>query len=123
MSRLILVLLFLSAITCYGQRAKYANDTLTYKDLKFITGDTVNVAYGSGENGKFVFIFSGSAMTGTEPLSANNSKLTTRIEKIYKSSGRLLIRCKVLEGMVKNPLGGNKIFIEPEGAIDKKEID
>jgi hypothetical protein len=121
-SYLLALSLFVSLVSL-GQRASLSNDTLSYKDRHFAVGDTINVLYGSGADGKFVFVSSGSAMGGVTPLDASQSKLVTKIDKMYKSSGRLLIRCKVLEGLAKNPLGGNKVFIEPEGAIDKKEIE
>lgn len=123
MKKYLSIALLFAATTVSAQRASLKNDTLTYKDRHFIVGDTINIAYGSGTNGVFVFISIGTAMLGVKPLEANNSKLIVQVEKMYKSSGRLLLRCKVIEGIDKVPLViSDKIFIEPEGAIDKKEL-
>lgn len=105
----------------FGQKATLVNDTLTYIGKHYVVGDTINVSYGSGNNGQFVFVYMGSGLGGITPLQANFSKSAVKVDKIYKSGGRLLIRGKVLDSNV-NMLGGNKVFIEIEGAIDKKEV-
>jgi hypothetical protein len=121
--KLLFVLLFSFCVSSvFAQRAVYKNDTLSYKERRFVVGDTVNVSYGSGADGKFVFIYMGSGIGGVTPMESNFSKSQVRIDKIYKSGGRLLVRGKVLESSV-NIFGGNKVFIEPEGAIDKKEVE
>jgi hypothetical protein len=122
MKHLIIALLLLSAFSSKAQKAVLKNDTLTYNNKSFTVGDTVNISYGSGTDGKFVFAYMGSGLGGVTPMESNFSKSEVKIDKIYKSGGRLLIRGKVLNSTV-NILGGNKVFIEPEGAIDKKEIN
>lgn len=121
MRKMILAVLLCPAF-CIAQRATVQDGVLTYKDSHISVGDTVNIAYGSGQDGKFVFVLMGSGLGGTEPLESNFSKSEVVVDKIYKSSGRYLVRGKVLHSGV-GALGGNKIFIEPEGAIDKKEIE
>jgi hypothetical protein len=108
-------LLFMA--NAYSQKAVYSDKILSYKDHHFAVGDTVNVAYGSGTDGKFVFVSIGSGLGGVSPLESDYSKTQVVIDKIYKSGGRYLIRGKA-EGVALN-----KFFIEPEGAIDKKEIE
>lgn len=120
MKSLTLILLGLSSLTAFSQRATFKNDTLTYKDRKFVVGDTVNLGYGSGENGRFVFVSTGSGIGGTTPAEAANSKSVLVIDKIYKNSSGLWVRAKIIEG----PKGLSKAFINSiEGAVDKKEID
>lgn len=116
MKLLLLCAVLLCAGTTFSQRATLQDDVLTYKDRKFTIGDTLRVQYGSGQDGKFVFIQFGNMLSPT-PLEASGSNAIALVDKIYKSGGRILMRAKVIEGQK-----GGKLFIEPEGSIDKKEI-
>lgn len=117
-----IIFLLILPCTTYAQKVKLIGDTLFYKERRWIAGDTVNVAYGSGTDGKFVFLSMGSGVGGTEPLESQFSNSQIKIDKIYKNSSGVFVRGKVLESNV-NALGGNKVFIQIEGAVDKKEID
>jgi hypothetical protein len=105
-----------------AQRATLVNDTLHYKDRRFTVGDTVNVAYGSGQDGRFLFVSYGSGIGGFDPLPNSMHNIVAVVDKVYKNSSGVWVRCKIIEGIAKNPLGG-KLLIDPQGAIDKKEID
>jgi hypothetical protein len=123
MKYLIVALLFsFNPFLIWAQRATFSNDTLKYKDRHFTVGDTVNVAYGSGQDGRFVFLSMGSGIGGTSALESQFSKSQLKIDKIYKNSSGIFVRSKVLNSNV-GVLGGNKVFIQIEGALDKKEID
>jgi hypothetical protein len=116
------IILLLLPCAAFSQKAKIINDTLNYKERRIAVGDTLNIGYGSGESGKFVFITMGSGIGGSAALESQFAKSQVKIDKIYKNSSGIWVRGKVLESNV-NRLGGNKVFIEPEGAIDKREID
>lgn len=117
MKAALFLLIAFSFSSAYGQKASFTDNVLSYKDHHFSVGDTINISYGSGTDGKFVFVLIGSGLGGTTPLESNFSKSQIVVDKIYKSGGGYLIRGK-MQG-----LSVSKFFIIPEGAIDKKEIE
>jgi len=94
------------------------NDTLFYKDKKVAVGDTVTFGYGSAANKDFVFILFGNGLAGTTPLPAIFNKLTAVVDKVYKAPiGKFIFRAKPMKRM-----GGMKIFVDLEAAVDNKEL-
>lgn len=106
----------------HAQRASINNDTITYLQKSYHVGDTLQLGYGSGNNKIFSFIQMGSALSGTNPLTSNWAKSDVVIDKVYKSRGKCYTRGKIINSGTLNLIGGNKVFIDIEGAVDNKEL-
>ena len=78
--------------------------------------------YGSSPKKEFIFVSIGSVLSGVTPLQSTWSKRVVKIDKVYKQSGKLYARGILLDAPGLRLVGGNKIFIEVEGAIDNKEV-
>ena len=89
--------------------------------MAYAVGDTINLGYGSQANKNFAFIQIGSMMTGVTDLDKGWSKAEAIIDKIYKKGKTVFFRAKLIDKTV-NAIGGNKLFIDLEGAIDNKEL-
>jgi hypothetical protein len=105
-----------------AQRATLVNDTARYMERSFAVGDTLLLGYGSKADKGFGFISMGSAMTGVTDLTKNWSKYEAVIEKVYTRGKTIYLRAKIIDKTV-NLVGGNKLFIDLEGAIDNKELN
>ena len=116
----LLILLFITS-TAYGQKATLSKDAATYQDISYKVGDTVHLGYGSNSNKNFAFIQIGSVMTGVADLDKAWAKADAVINKIYKTQGTIFLRAKLIDKTV-NAMGGNRLFINLEGAIDNKEL-
>ena len=114
--------LLLIAFSIKAQKATIQNDTARYNGRTFVVNDTITLGYGSKENKDFAFIQIGSGLSGVRYLQAQWAKNYAVIDKIYKGMGQsIIIRAKLVDKTV-NLLGGNKLFINMEAAIDNKEI-
>jgi len=116
----ILVLLLIT-FSLKAQRATFQNDTVKYNERIFAVNDTISLGYGSKADKNFAFIRIGSGISATE-LDKNWAKNDAIIERIYLQGRTIYIRAKLLDKTV-NLLGGNKLFINIEAAIDNKEIN
>ena len=122
MKSIILFAAFLAtSLTMMAQRATSANDTARYMDRSFAVGDTILLGYGSKADKDFAFISMGSIMTGVKDLNKSWSKNEAVIDKVYTMRKTVYLRAKLTDKTV-NMVGGNKLFIDLEGAIDNKEI-
>jgi hypothetical protein len=120
-------LLITSTIVCVAfiasaQKATIDQDTVTYMGKSYHLGDTLQLGYGSGNNKDFAFVQMGSAMTGTNPLKNNWSKSEFVVDKVYKFHGKCYLRGKTINSGATNLLGGNKVFVDVEGAVDNNEL-
>ena len=118
---LTLVITLIIGVT-YGQRAKIENDTAYYGAIKYYEGLEVQLLYGSDNKKDFVFVKMGSSMTGFRPVESKWAKYVVKIDKIMKQQGKVIARGVVQDAGSLNAIGGNKVFIDIEGAIDNKEI-
>lgn len=118
---LLSVLLFTMSIG-FSQTIKFEQDTISYGEYKVFAGKDVQLGYGSSPKKEFIFISIGSVLTGVTPLQSTWSKRVVKIDKVYKQSGKFYARGILLDAPGLRLVGGNKIFIEVEGAIDNKEI-
>jgi len=122
-----LTLCFLSAMlsfisyTSKAQNATIENGVATYLSKNYAVGDTINLGYGTLPNKSFAYIYIGSAMAGTTELERNWAKAEAIIDKVYKSGKTVMLRAKLIDKTV-NALGGNKLFINLDSAIDNKEL-
>jgi hypothetical protein len=106
-----------------AQRATFQNDTAKYNGKTFIVSDTLTLGYGSKANRDFAFITQGSVLSSFTDLDKKWAKSYAVIDKIYKGAGQsIMIRAKLIDKYV-NLLGGNKLFINLDAAIDNKEIN
>lgn len=118
---LLSVLLFTMSIG-FSQTIKFEQDTISYGEYKVFAGKDVQLFYGSSPKKEFIFISIGSVLTGVTPLQSTWSKRVVKIDKVYKQSGKFYARGILLDSPGLRLVGGNKIFIEVEGAIDNKEV-
>ena len=117
-----IVVLLLFAFSLDAQKASFKNDTAKYNGRTFVVSDTLTLGYGSQANKNFAFITIGSSITGVTDLDKQWAKNNAVIDKIYKGMGQsIIIRAKLVDKTV-NLIGGNKLFINMEAAIDNKEI-
>jgi hypothetical protein len=117
---LILIASFSSLYSYSQSAAKVENDTAKYDGKTFAVSDTITLGYGSKSDKDFAFIRIGSALEVND-LGKVFSKNDAVIDKIYKSGKRIFMRAKLTNKTV-NLIGGNKLFIDLEGAIDNKEL-
>jgi len=119
----VIVLLFgTGSVTKAQARAEMKADTVYYQGAKIYRGGKVDLWYGSKQNKDFAFVFMGSGLQGLTPLAAGWSKQSVLIDKVYKSFGKLFCRGVLVDAPEVRAMGGNKIFIDIEGAMDNKEI-
>ncbi len=110
------------SISAYSQHASISEDTAFYMDHKFVKGDTLTLAYGSGPKKDFIFVSIGSGLSGFDPLPSDWSKSDIYIDKIYKMGKKVYLRGLSVDNKAVNLLGSGKIVIDLEGAIDNKEL-
>ena len=115
------VLLFTVSIG-FSQTIKFEQDTISYGAYKVFVDKEVQLFYGSSPKKEFIFVSIGSVLSGVTPLASTWSKRVVKIDKVYKQSGKLYARGFLLDAPGLRLVGGNKIFIEVEGAIDNKEV-
>lgn len=113
--------LFLITFTMKAQNATIENGVAKYNDRTFAVNDTITLGYGSQANKDFAFILIGSGISAQE-LQKNFAKNKAVIERVYRNMGQVWIRAKLTDKTV-NLLGGNKLFINIEAAIDNKELN
>lgn len=118
--RFLIFLLF--PLFAHAQHPVLQNDTVYYKNAKIFVGDTVHLAYGSGASKEFVFVYMGSGLTGVTKLDASWAKYDVKIDKISHQGSKITVRGFLLDAKGANTMGSNKIFIQPEGAIDNNEV-
>jgi hypothetical protein len=104
-----------------AQRATLENDVASYEGKTYAKKDTITLGYGSKSDKDFAFIQIGSAMGGLTDLLKGWAKHEAVIDKVYKTGKTIYLRAKLIDKGV-NALGGNKLFIDLEGAVDNKEI-
>ncbi|MBC7588865.1 MAG: hypothetical protein H7178_10970 [Chitinophagaceae bacterium] len=122
MKKMILILIMaVMAISANAQHAKVDNDTAKYENRTYALSDTITLGYGSKPDKSFGFISIGSAFTGVTDLDKGWSKFEAVIDKVYTKGKKVYLRAKLVDKTV-NALGGNKLFIDLEGAIDNKEL-
>jgi len=124
MKRIALLLTFLSLFTfsAFSQSIKFEKDTISYGNYKVFVGKEVQLFYGSSPKKDFIFVSIGSALTGVTPLESNWSKRMVKIDKVYKTMGKVYARGIIVDAPGLRALGGNKVFIDIEGAIDNNEL-
>ena len=117
-----LVFALIGSMTANGQkRATVVEDTAFYMGSRYAVGDTITLGYGSKSNKGFAFIAIGGMFSGVTDLEAGWAKYDARIEKVYTKSRQVYMKAKLLDKTV-NAVGGNKLWITLEGAIDNKEM-
>ena len=113
------IVLLLIVFSLKAQKATFQNDTARYNGKTFVVNDTITLGYGSQANKNFAFIMIGSGMSATE-LDKKWAKNYAVIDKIYLGMGKsIMIRAKLVDKTV-NLIGGNKLFINLEAAVDNK---
>jgi hypothetical protein len=111
------------ASECQAQaRPEFKYDTARYAGQAFYVGATVDLWYGSANDKTFAFVFMGSGMQGWEPLQATFSKHRVMVDKVYKMQGKVFARGILVDAPDIRALGGNKVLLDIEGAIDNKEL-
>lgn len=130
MKKITLFITLIISLNGFAQKATMADNVATYLGKQYKVGDTVHLWYGSGTNKLFSFINYGKAISGVSlpglyhHADQNWSKADVEIEKIYKTSGVIWLRCKPIDkGLSVGSILGSKIFINLEGAVDNKEIN
>jgi hypothetical protein len=118
----LLLFLTLSSFSVFSQTLKFEKDTISYGSYKVFVGKEVQLFYGSSPKKEFIFVSIGSALAGVTPLESVWSKRMVKIDKVYKTMGKVYARGIILDAPGLRALGGNKVFIDVEGAIDNKEL-
>ncbi len=120
-SILLSALIFCSSTIIAQRSATYENGKAIYNGKTYAVGDTIQLGYGSNPNKSFSFVHIGSAIQGMSALNSAWSKYPATIEKVIKNGKTIGLKAKLVNKNV-NALGGNKLWIDLEGAIDNKEI-
>lgn len=121
MKTLIIALLLTSSVS--AQRATLENDTAKYNNVSYYVDKVVNLYYGSANDKTFAFVFVGSGMTGVTKLQSHWSKYPVKIDKVYKTGGKVYFRGVALNESGNNAIPMNKVFVDIAGAVDFKEIE
>lgn len=119
---LLLILSGLTAFSAFSQSISFEKDTISYGNYKVFVGKEVQLFYGSSPKKDFIFVSIGSALAGVTPLESTWSKRMVKIDKVYKTMGKVYARGIILDAPGLRALGGNKVFIDIEGAVDNKEL-
>lgn len=124
MKKIVLLLVFICLLTfsAFSQSIKFEKDTISYGNYKVFVGKEVQLFYGSSPKKDFIFVSIGSALAGVTPLESNWSKRIVKIDKVYKTMGKVYARGIILDAPGLRALGGNKVFIDIEGAVDNNEL-
>ena len=118
----LITIALISNFISFGQApATFKNDTAIYAGHSFTLNDTIHVGYGSKADKGFGFIRMGSTMQGYSDLDKGFARYDAIIDKIQKVGNIIYIRAKAISAAL-NMLGGNKILIDLERAIDNKEL-
>ncbi|MDQ6757131.1 MAG: hypothetical protein M3004_09360 [Bacteroidota bacterium] len=130
MKKISLFIFILFSFNAIAQKATLADNVAMYLGKQYKVGDIVHLGYGSGNNKQFSFINYGKSISGISlpglyhHADENWSKADVEIEKVYKTSGVIWLKCKPIDkGSAIGSILGNKIFINIEGAVDNKEIN
>lgn len=99
----------------------FSKDTIKYQGRTYAVGDTITLGYGSKSNKDFAFITIGGLLTGVEDLGRHWAKNEAVIEKVYKNNKQTYMKAKLVDKTI-NAIGGNKLYVDLEGAVDNKEI-
>jgi hypothetical protein len=118
-----ILFLLLISVSVNAQRATIENDTLKYKGVNYYKDKVIDVSYGSGQDKKFAYIYTGSGLAGLTPMLPTWSKYQMKIDKVMNQSGKPFVRGILLNDKGGNAIPMNKIFIDIMGAVDFKEID
>jgi len=113
-------MLLFTILTLEAQKATIKNDTAKYNGRNFTLNDTIMLGYGSKSDKSFAFIQIGSALQ-VRDLNAGWAKNNAVIEKVSIQGNSVILRAKLTDKTV-NLIGGNKLFINLEAAIDNKEL-
>jgi hypothetical protein len=130
MKIIIFFIAILFGVSANAQKATLTDDIVTYLSKQYKAGDIIHLGYGSGNNKQFSFVNYGKSISGISipglyhHADANWSKADVQVEKVYKTSGTIWLKCKPIDkGSAAGSIIGNKIFINIEGAVDNKEIN
>lgn len=118
---LILITVIVSCHSYSQSPAAIVKDTAIYLGHRFALNDTITVGYGSKADKGFAFCKMGSDLAGYNDLMKEFSRYDAVIDKIKKVGRIVYIRAKFTEKNL-NILGGNKLLVDLEGAIDNKEL-
>jgi hypothetical protein len=118
----IALLIFLAEESYAQSRAVFKSDTARYAGRVFYSGGSVDLWYGSSNDKSFAFVFMGSGWTGLYPLRATYGKHRVLLDKVYEMQGKVYARGVLVDAPEVRAMGGNKIFIDIEGAVDNKEL-
>lgn len=119
--KLLFTILIALPLAALSQKAVIENDTAKYNGRNFHKGDTLTLGYGSKGNKDFAYVSIGGALTGVTDLEKGWAKSQAIIDKVYKTDGTVYVRAKLISSTA-NLLGGNKLFINIEAAVDNKEL-
>lgn len=119
MKKLLILTIFFISNYGFGQKAKLDRDTIRYNNSTYFVGKNVELLSGSNANHYFVSVYFGSGFAGLSPLNPSSAKHIIRIDKVFEKGGNVFARGTFAESKA----GGNKIFIDITGAVDKKEIN
>lgn len=121
MHKLFFLLLITSSVS--AQRATIENDTLKYKGVSYYQDKVIDVSYGSSQDKKFAYIYTGSGMAGLTAMLPTWSKYQMKIDKVMNQGGKPFVRGILLNSKGGNAIPMNKVFIDIMGAVDFKEIE
>jgi hypothetical protein len=104
-------------------------DTIYYNNLKYFPGRQVQIFFGSGENGEFVYAFIGGRSriikdfrkSDLYPLSEHFAKVKILIDRVYSIGDKYYARGALMDHTGKG-FDDHYVYIEVKGAVDNREV-
>ena len=106
------------------------NDTITYNTVKYYPGRHIQMFFGSGKGGEFVYAFvAGKSRVVKDfkksdlyPLSSHFARSKVVIDKVYYLNGICYARGALLDRSTGEGFDEHYIFIDVKGVVDHREV-
>ncbi len=106
------------------------NDTITYKNLKYFPGRVIQIFFGSGQNGEFVYAFVGGRSriikdfrkSDLYPLSEHFANTKIMVDKVYTIGNTFFARGALIDRSTGKGFDDHYVYIDVKGAVDNREI-
>lgn len=127
---LIAIVIGSSCCTLQSRSQSIVNDTITYNTVKYYPGRLVQMFFGSGKGGEFVYAFVGGRSriikdfkkSDLYPLSSHFAKAKIKIDKVYYLNGICYARGALLDKSTGEGFDDHYVYIDVKGVIDHREV-
>ncbi len=106
------------------------NDTIYYHKIKYYAGREVQIFFGSGKNGEFLYAFVGGKSriikdfrrTDLYPLSDHFAKAKIKLDKVYTIGNIFYARGALINWTTGDGFNDHFVYIDVKGAVDNREV-